>query len=198
MRLIPLTLASALALLMAACGDTREPEVYSAAKETEAAPEGSVAAESMRNRTLPADALNQDRENPQWKVPATWIKGTPSAMRRASFTAQGLAGPADISVTSFPGEVGGLAANLNRWRGQIGLEPLGPESVDDAVIRETIHGREAVIARMDGAKESTYAAVFEDSGNSWFIKMTGPNETIQEQGPSFFAFVRSVRFPDDE
>ena len=29
----------------------------------------------------------------------------------------------DFSITSFPGDVGGLLANVNRWLGQIGLPP---------------------------------------------------------------------------
>jgi hypothetical protein len=33
-------------------------------------------------------------------------------------------GKAEVTVSAFPGDTGGLLANLNRWRGQIGLEPV--------------------------------------------------------------------------
>ena len=37
---------------------------------------------------------------------------------------------AEIAVTVFPGNVGGLTANVNRWRGQIGLAPLAPAELE--------------------------------------------------------------------
>lgn len=62
---------------------------------------------------------------PDWKVPASWQSATPGAMLLAKFVATGDAGAkVDITVSSFPGDVGGLLANINRWRGQLGLPGL--------------------------------------------------------------------------
>ena len=44
-------------------------------------------------------------------------------MRLASFNAPYGNGIADISVTNFSGDGGGLKANVNRWRKQLGMEP---------------------------------------------------------------------------
>ena len=35
----------------------------------------------------------------------------------------------DISITSSPGDVGGLLANVNRWIGQIDLPPINDASL---------------------------------------------------------------------
>ncbi len=59
-----------------------------------------------------------------WTAPADWKPKAPGAMRKGSFTVSGAAGDADLSITAFPGDVGGELANLNRWRGQIQLAPL--------------------------------------------------------------------------
>ena len=50
-------------------------------------------------------------------------------MRKASFVVEEADGAkVDISATSFPGESGGLLANINRWRGQLGLHALDADS----------------------------------------------------------------------
>src|SRR5690349_3907522 len=75
-------------------------------------------------RTTPAQASPAPAQaKVVWDTPEGWravIADQP--MRVATFRA----GPGDgveVSVTAFPGDVGGLLANVNRWRGQVGLAP---------------------------------------------------------------------------
>ncbi|NBD38781.1 MAG: hypothetical protein GVY10_09445 [Verrucomicrobia bacterium] len=161
----------------------------------EAQPERPAGAADMASRRLPEEALNQGGDNPDWTVPASWNASEGSAMRRASFAADGPGGPVDIAVTSFPGDVGGLAANLNRWRRQIGLPPLAPGEVESAVTRVPVGDKEAVLCRMEGETQATMAAIFEHDGNSWFLKMTGPRSSVAANAESFTQFVETVRFP---
>ena len=59
--------------------------------------------------------------------PTTWKDGKTSSMRIASLKVDDQNGSElDISVTTFPGDVGGLLANVNRWVGQIELSPVKP------------------------------------------------------------------------
>ena len=55
---------------------------------------------------------------PEWTKPPGWAELPPTSMRLGNFTAGG--GQAEITVMTFPGNVGGLLANVNRWRGQAG------------------------------------------------------------------------------
>ena len=67
----------------------------------------------------------------QWNTPKDWQPGKPSSVRRASFLATGLPGQTlDISVTTFPGHIGSLLDNINRWRQQIDLGPITREPCD--------------------------------------------------------------------
>jgi hypothetical protein len=68
--------------------------------------------------------------NLQWTAPAHWAVKSGSAMRKGSYAIRHEAGEADLSITAFPGDTGGLLANLNRWRGQIGLAPLAPAELE--------------------------------------------------------------------
>ena len=65
------------------------------------------------------------------KAPPHWQRQPPAPMRKASFVVEEADGAkVDISVTSFPGESGGLLANINRWRGQLGLDALDAEQLE--------------------------------------------------------------------
>src|SRR5882672_9535971 len=56
-----------------------------------------------------------------WSAPAHWAPKALGAMRKGSFSISGDAGAtADLAITAFPGDTGGLFANVNRWRGQVG------------------------------------------------------------------------------
>jgi hypothetical protein len=54
------------------------------------------------------------------KAPPHWQRQPLAPIRKASFVVEEADGAkVDISVTSFPGESGGLLANINRWRGSL-------------------------------------------------------------------------------
>lgn len=196
-------LALGILILLVGCADRSEPEVYTVEKEETpepppSAPEapfaggmdsmatdsmpnsGGMAApgDNMRNRSLPDSAVNQSTDNPDWQVPATWQRAGGSAMRRASFQGTGSGGTVDIAVTSFPGDVGGLTANVNRWRRQIGLAAQSPAEVEAAVQRRKVGPHEATLCEMASAGQATLAAIFSHEGNSWFFKMTGPRASV--------------------
>src|ERR1700690_2585501 len=65
-----------------------------------------------------------------WQTPAGWTEIPPGEMRVASFKIQGQNGKqADVSVIPLPGLPGNDEANVNRWRGQVGLSPVSPDEV---------------------------------------------------------------------
>lgn len=59
-----------------------------------------------------------------WTVPDGWtLDPEPRSMRIATYLAPDPDGPVEVAITRFGGRVGGELANINRWRGQIGLPP---------------------------------------------------------------------------
>ena len=51
-------------------------------------------------------------------------------MRVGNYSVSNKAGEAlDFSITSFPGEVGGILANVNRWLGQVGMSPTDEQGL---------------------------------------------------------------------
>jgi hypothetical protein len=60
-----------------------------------------------------------------WTLPEGWRRDPqPRPQRYATIVIGAGEKPLELAVNSFPGDVGGLLANVNRWRGQIGLKPI--------------------------------------------------------------------------
>jgi hypothetical protein len=141
--------------------------------------------------------------NPEWTVPKDWAVGSGSAMRRATFVVKGSDGQsAEVVVSSFPGDVGGLVANINRWRGQIGLGPIAPDEVSGMTSDLMVNGVKATVvdfkadsAPADKAPPARMIVVtIPHEGNSWFFKITGAAPLVEAQKATFLQFVQSVKF----
>jgi hypothetical protein len=156
----------------------------------------------MSTQKLPTGAV-PEAGNPQWTVPKDWMEGKASAVRRGSFLAVGAEGQsADVAVTVFSGDVGGMHSNINRWRSQIGLAPVAAEEADKLVTKLDVNGVAAALVDFTGEKPpagKTHAqrmlvVTIPHGGNSWFFKMTGDAPLVKAQKGNFLAFVKSVKF----
>jgi hypothetical protein len=136
----------------------------------------------------------------EWDKPSGWTDQPPAQMRLASyaFTAADDA-KADISVTAFPDAAGGLLANLNRWRGQVGLPPVGEADIATTAQSTTIAGQAAWLVDFAGTPKDATAttrivgAIVPVSGTSWFFKMIGPDAVVISQREAFGQMIASVR-----
>ncbi len=158
----------------------------------------------MARATLPPGATTQS-ETPAWTVPDSWSPGRPSSIRKGSFQVIDASGRlADISVTAFPGDVGGFLPNVNRWRRQIGLGPASAE--DAAAFTSELTVDDKTFQMVDFSSTSPPAGKLQSQrivaasvmfrGNTWFFKMTGDKALVESELGRFVDFVRSVRFND--
>jgi len=146
-------------------------------------------------------AAAPDKASPlSWEAPAHWKAKPASAMRRASFGVPMADGTeADLSISALGGSAGGLPANVNRWRAQLGLPELSPDEISRTA--ETIPAGGVTFALFDlagnpsGAEMRMLAAVTEFEGQSWFFKLTGHEHCIGVEKPAFVTFLRSVKTP---
>ena len=133
---------------------------------------------------------------PEWTVPEDWEEQAISGPRIGSFAVKG-EGDAllDISVTTFPGSMGGPMANLNRWRGQLGLDAAeGPvENLEYVTVRE-VGGRPAHFVELLGGERGMLAVMVLDEAGSWFVKAMGDGALAKAQKANFVAFIDSMRF----
>ena len=104
-------------------------------------------------------------------------------------------GRLDVSVTVLPGEAGGELANVNRWRGQIGLPNLDEGTL--AAARRPVETKAGVVSLYDFTSEGTQrsrvvAGLALVEGNTWFIKMTGEAPAVEKAHADFLRIVESL------
>jgi len=131
----------------------------------------------------------------KWKTPEGWTEVPAASMRYASFSAAGENGASvDISIITFPGDGGSDADNVNRWRRQIGLEPVDENAVSSQINPLKTADMNFSTTDITGAESRTVAAWIRREGHVWFFKMTGPKTEVEKEKPKFFDFVRSIQF----
>jgi hypothetical protein len=205
----PFLLALAAAtLLLSGCGEEKV-ATYRVPKEKESAmPAGAAAAPAADASAQPGPAAGPamaDTAVPTasgadlaWTAPSDWVVKPAGAMRKATFGVPAGSTEADLSITAFPGDVGGELANVNRWRGQVGLTPLKAEELDASVSREQANGLDFTIVELasgggDPNGKAILGAIVPYQGSTWFFKLTGPGPVVKSAKPSFIIFLRSVR-----
>jgi len=182
---------AAVGLSLSSCNNDRI-EVYRIPKQ-----EIDVAMQSGTGSLAPPPPA----DNPvQWTKPDGWNAQPLAEMRLGSFKVDGSnGGSADISVTAFPGEAGGLGANLNRWRGQLQLPSLGNDELASVIQHTEVENVPTYLVDFQTAENNLkpsriLGAVFQTADRTWFVKMTGPPDLLESQRQKFFDFVRSFHF----
>lgn len=131
----------------------------------------------------------------RWTLPTGWKEAQGGGqMRYATLTAP-VQGKLDVSVIRLPGPAGGELANVNRWRNQIGLAPIG--EADLAPARKVVKTAAGELAVYDfaseGAKKTrTIAGLTSIEGETWFVKMTGDAEAVASARPAFLDLLGSL------
>ena len=129
-----------------------------------------------------------------WSAPDHWKPGPASGMRLGSYVVERHSHTSEVTIISLPGNSGSLLANINRWRGQVGLGSI--ESKDLSSITETIsiRGKDITFVTLHGTNGSIHAALFKLKNSTVFVKHSGDKHTIDEESVIFEGFVRGLRF----
>jgi hypothetical protein len=133
-----------------------------------------------------------------WTAPAAWTAGPERPMRKATLLIPGEAGGpgAEIAVTAFPGDVGGNLANVNRWRQQLALPPIGEAELGAALQHLHVGQLHVDVVELVGAGSSAQrvlGAIVPHAGATWFFKLTGPDALVAREKAAFLAFLQTIR-----
>lgn len=131
-----------------------------------------------------------------WTAPASWTAKAGSSMRKGSYAIKGDGAEADMAITAFPGDVGGDLANLNRWRGQIQLPPVGQaefEAATQHLDRNSLHLTVVDVVGTGANAQRILGAMVPYAGATWFFKLTGPAALVAQEKAAFMAFLDTVK-----
>ncbi len=134
-----------------------------------------------------------------WTAPEGWQAGPERPMRKATLLVPGAEGAAggELAVTAFPGDVGGNLANVNRWRQQLGLPPIGEAELGAALQHIDVGSLHVDVVELAGpggaSAQRVLGAIVPYAGATWFFKLTGPDALVARERERFLGFVRSIR-----
>jgi len=134
-----------------------------------------------------------------WTAPPQWKPKALGPMRKGSYGVGAAGAEAELSITAFPNDVGGELANVNRWRGQVGLGPLGAAQEDGAVTRIEANGLTFAVVDFGGPdaanRQRILGAIVPNAGSTWFFKILGADAIVAKEKPAFMDFLKTVKAP---
>jgi hypothetical protein len=122
------------------------------------------------------------RENPQ-----------PEMQRVFEFAIDDARGSALVTFTIMGGDSGGLGGNIDRWRTQAGLEPLGEQAVARSATRMNFVGGEGWLVEATGKDRAILGVISLSSQFSMFFKMDGPPAVVASQRETFTRVAQSFQ-----
>ncbi|HQY05568.1 MAG TPA: hypothetical protein PLQ52_05855 [Lacunisphaera sp.] len=208
MSLRPLACVVLVLLVSGGCRD-REITAYRAPKDPVAAlPDPAASGELPADHppvgnqtggdaTMANTAVPTGSDSLTWTAPAHWTAKPVGPMRKGSYAIKGDDAEADLSVTAFPGDTGGLLANINRWRGQISLPPLASDQLNANLTHLDIGTLHVEVVDFVGTANGTptriLGAVVPHGSETWFFKLLGPDPVVAREKAAFLEFLRTVR-----
>jgi hypothetical protein len=146
---------------------------------------------------------------PKFEAPKSWRPLPATEFRKAQFAIGDAGDGAVVTLTDFSTNAGPLMtdplANVNRWRGEVGLAKIKEDQLDDSAESIEIDGKPAKYVRLvpDTSKpeeskieKATLAAMVTDGDKIWFIKLFGQRDTVVAEEENFKGFLKSMQFAD--
>lgn len=144
-------------------------------------------------------APNRNAGQPAWTAPSHWKQQAPGAMQAAKYAVGEGKAVAEITAVFLGGMGGALKANLDRWRGQLGLAPSAASEVDQQAKSFAALGSGARIVELSGTdmKEGNPAdmivLVVPSGAGTWFYKLMGDKSVVAKEKDALIAFVKSAK-----
>jgi hypothetical protein len=146
-------------------------------------------------------AASSGQPKPNWEVPSGWKEIPGGQFLVAKFVLTGAANAqANVNVSMSPGEGGGMLANFNRWRSQLGLAPVAEADLAKEMQSLDVSGGKASVADItgqdarSGQKLRLLAVVIPRSGETWSYKLMGNAQLVEQEKETFLKFVQSVKY----
>lgn len=154
----------------------------------------------IRGNILPARTAAIFPADPHldYTAPEGWESKPADAFRMAIFTV-----PGDVEV-SISQAGGNPVDNINRWEGQLGVEPSSDADLRQKMEAVTVDEQPGLLIRIDGERKtgesedavpsSTVGVITTDGEKQYFIKMIGPTEGVDAAEDDFRQFLTTIEF----
>lgn len=135
----------------------------------------------------------------KYEAPAGWSPGKATGMRKAALEVRDGDQKAEITVIDLSREAGDRLANVNRWRGQVGLPPVSADELKASMKSlpvGSLTGDYVELISQEGADaaQSILGVIVDQNDKTWFVKLQGSTPLAVSQREKFEQFVKSLTF----
>lgn len=127
-------------------------------------------------------------------VPGGWVAGRLKPFRKISWNVTHDGMTAEFYISSLSAAGSAVGPNVNRWRTQAGLKPLGDAELSDELEDISIGGLPGKLVEISGDKQSIIGAIVVKGDTGWFFKMVGDEGVVSGEKDRVTAFLKSVKF----
>jgi hypothetical protein len=179
--------------VLSSCKDD-EIHTYRVATDPTSDSPGPAAADAVPKDEPPHDEAAPS-DSVVWQVPGDWKLEKAGQFVTAAYI---LPDGGKVTVSKLAGDGGGLAANINRWRGQVGLKPLAGKDVSGQPLKIADSTEEMQLFNLTSENSAAdsqgiLAGVLPLKTETWYFKFSGPVGVIRKAEGVFAEFLRSVR-----
>jgi hypothetical protein len=136
-----------------------------------------------------------------WTVPTGWQSIPPSQFLLVEFSVPGANGAkAEVNVATMGGTGGGVLPNVNRWRGQLGLNAIAEGDLTQLAQPLDVPGGKATLVDFEGVNAKTgsptrlVAVIVLQNDQAWFYKLMGDKQVVAQQKDAFTKFIQSANY----
>ena len=132
-------------------------------------------------------------------TPSGWKSAALPTFAVAAFSVTDNSPRPEVTITPLPAGTGGIEANVNRWRGQLGLSPASADELAAQAQSYEVDGQPAHQVRLlgpDDAKprRAITAVVVPHDGVNWIIALKAEVDVAEREQSNFDQFVGSLKF----
>jgi hypothetical protein len=165
----------------------------------ESTPETAMANPHATLSTEPAPAAAPSTSG--GALPSGWTEVPSPQMLLAKYVIQGNGdAKAEVNVSMLNGTGGGVMPNVTRWRGQLGLPPLSEEDWSKQAQTIDVAGNKGTLVDMTGTDMKTgkkarlVGVIVPQAGDTWFYKLMGDEQVVEQQKDVFTKFIQTAKF----
>jgi hypothetical protein len=153
-------------------------------------PQGMAGMPGMQTRPQAKTEQADPAAKLAYNKPDTWTEGPPTQFAALSFRVSVGDQQAVITLTSAGGN---KLLNVNRWRGQVGLEPLDEDELNSTAQKVEVGSLTGNLYEMMSNGRAILGVIVEDGGHMWFVKIMGDMQLVQRERDRFNGFLKSLQ-----
>ncbi len=164
----------------------------------------SLTAQAVPDARYPSPDTAANADLPfTFTVPKSWKSAALPTFAVAAFAVSENSPRPEVTITPLPEAAGGIDANVNRWRGQLGLPPASDDELKSVVQPYQVDGQSGHLVSLLGPEESNprraiTAIVLSHDSVNWIFALKATADLAKKEQVNFEKFVRSVKFSELE